>query len=152
MNKKQRVGLIIIDGKRICFKEIFKKIFRERFDEITELTNETNSEYFICCFKSDISLKRFKDFEKGTKLFEKIKSGNMKLEEAKKKKKLNVFKSSLHEIKNAFQSTRLPITLAQVKSGNTPENLLEEIYQTIYSLYQAIKVIRKIYNNIMNLI
>ena len=152
MNKKERVGLIIIDGKRICFKEIFKKIFRERFDEITELTNETNSEYFICCFKSDISLKRFKDFEKGTKLFEKIKSGNMKLEEAKKKKKSNVFKSSLHEIKNPFQSTRLPITLAQVKSGNTSENLLEEIYQKIYSLYQAIKVIRKIYNNIMNLI
>ena len=32
---------------------------------------------------------------------------------------------------------RLPIALAQVKSGNTSENLLNEIRQTIYSLYRA---------------
>ena len=31
---------------------------------------------------------------------------------------------------------RLPITLAQVKAGNTSENLLNEIFQIIYSLYQ----------------
>ena len=30
---------------------------------------------------------------------------------------------------------RLPIGLAQVKAGNTSENLLNEIHQTIYSLY-----------------
>ena len=30
---------------------------------------------------------------------------------------------------------RLPIALAQVKSGNTSENLLNEIRQIIYSLY-----------------
>ena len=30
---------------------------------------------------------------------------------------------------------RLPITLAQVKAGNTSENLLNEIRQIIYSLY-----------------
>ena len=32
---------------------------------------------------------------------------------------------------------RLPITLVQVQEGNTAENLLNEIYQIIYSLYQA---------------
>ena len=32
---------------------------------------------------------------------------------------------------------RLPIALAQVKAGNTFENLLNEIRQIIYSLYQA---------------
>ena len=31
---------------------------------------------------------------------------------------------------------KLPIALAQVKAGNTSENLLNEIRQTIYSLYQ----------------
>ena len=31
---------------------------------------------------------------------------------------------------------RLPIALAQVKAGNTFENLLNEIRQTIYSLYR----------------
>ena len=32
---------------------------------------------------------------------------------------------------------RLPIALAQVKTGNTSENLLNEIRQIIYSLYWA---------------
>ena len=32
---------------------------------------------------------------------------------------------------------RLPIALAQVKAGNTCENLLNEIRKIIYSLYQA---------------
>ena len=32
---------------------------------------------------------------------------------------------------------RLPITLAQIKEGNTSENLPNEIRQIIYSLYQA---------------
>ena len=32
---------------------------------------------------------------------------------------------------------RLPIALAEVKAGNNSENLLNEIRQIIYSLYQA---------------
>ena len=32
---------------------------------------------------------------------------------------------------------RLPIAFAQVKAGNTSENLLNEIRQFVYSLYQA---------------
>ena len=45
---------------------------------------------------------------------------------------------------------RLPIALAQVKAGKTSENLLNEIRQTIYSLYQAREITQKVYNNIMN--
>ena len=45
---------------------------------------------------------------------------------------------------------RLPIALAQVKAGNTTENLLNETRQIIYSLYQAKKITKKVYNNIMN--
>ena len=45
---------------------------------------------------------------------------------------------------------RLPIALAQVKAGNTFENFLNEIRQTIYSLYQAKEITKKVYNNIMN--
>ena len=40
---------------------------------------------------------------------------------------------------------RLPITLAQVKAGNTAE-----IRQIIYSLYRAKEITKKVYNNIMN--
>ena len=45
---------------------------------------------------------------------------------------------------------RLPIALAQVKAGNTSENLLNEIKQIIYSLYRAKEITKKVYNNIMN--
>ena len=45
---------------------------------------------------------------------------------------------------------RLPIALAQVKASNTSENLLNEIRQIIDSLYLAKKIIKKVYNNIMN--
>ena len=45
---------------------------------------------------------------------------------------------------------RLPIALVQVKTGNTSENLLNEIRQIIYSLYRAKEITKKVYNNIMN--
>ena len=45
---------------------------------------------------------------------------------------------------------KLPMTLAQVKSGNTFEKLLNEIRQAIYSLYRAKENTKKVCNNIMN--
>ena len=42
------------------------------------------------------------------------------------------------------------IALAQVKPGDTSENLLNEIKQTIYSLYRAKEITKNVYNNIMN--
>ena len=45
---------------------------------------------------------------------------------------------------------RLPIAVAQVKGDNTSENLLNEIREIIYSLYQEKEVTKKAYNNIMN--
>ena len=47
---------------------------------------------------------------------------------------------------------RLPIALGQVKAGNTSDNLLNEIRQSIYSLYRPKEITKKVYNNIMNLI
>ena len=44
---------------------------------------------------------------------------------------------------------RLPIALAQVKAGNNSENLLNEIPQIIYSLYQAKENTKSVYNNLM---
>ena len=46
---------------------------------------------------------------------------------------------------------RLPIALPQVKAGKIFENLLNEIRQIIYSLYQVEEIITKnVYNHIMN--
>ena len=44
---------------------------------------------------------------------------------------------------------RLPIALAQVKAGNNAENLLNEIRQIIYSLYQSKEITKKVYNNLI---
>ena len=44
---------------------------------------------------------------------------------------------------------RLPIALAQVKAGNNSENLLNEIKQIIYSLYQSKEITKKVYNNLI---
>ena len=46
----------------------------------------------------------------------------------------------------------LSIILAQVKTGNISENLLNEIRQIIYSLYWEKEIIKKVYSNVMNLI
>ena len=45
---------------------------------------------------------------------------------------------------------RLPTALAQVKAGNTSENLLNEIRQIIYYLYRVKEITQKVYNNTMN--
>ena len=61
---------------------------------------------------------------------------------------INVFKSELLQLKSTTRTglkiltpkqllQRLPIALAQVKAGNNSENLLNEIRQIIYSLYQS---------------
>ena len=44
---------------------------------------------------------------------------------------------------------RLPIALAQVKTGNNSENLLNEVTQIVYSLYQSKQITKKAYNNII---
>ena len=44
---------------------------------------------------------------------------------------------------------RLPIAPAQVKADNNSENLLNEIRQIIYSLYQSKEITKKVYNNLM---
>ena len=45
---------------------------------------------------------------------------------------------------------KLPMTLAQVKAGNTSENVLNEIREIIYSFYRAKEITKRLYNNIMN--
>ena len=44
---------------------------------------------------------------------------------------------------------RLAIALAQRKSGNNSESLLNEIRQIVYSSYQAKEITKKVHNNII---
>ena len=47
---------------------------------------------------------------------------------------------------------RLPISLTQIKAGNNSQNLLNEIIQIVYSLYQSKKITKKVHNNMLKLI
>ena len=44
---------------------------------------------------------------------------------------------------------RLPVALAQVKTSNNSESLLNEIGQIVYSLYQSKQITKKVYNNLI---
>ena len=46
----------------------------------------------------------------------------------------------------------LSIALSQLKTGNTTENLQNEVRQIIYSLYRGKEINKKLYNHIINLI
>ena len=50
--------------------------------------------------------------------------------------------------KQMFQ--RLPIALAQIKTDDTSETLLKEVWQIVYSFYQSKVITKKVYNNLMN--
>ena len=82
---------------KTIIKKIFEELVKEKFDEIKELSNEINQNELIYCFKGNTVRRRFDDFNNGIELFEKVKSGKIKLKEAKKLQ--NVFKSNLNEAK-----------------------------------------------------
>ena len=75
---------------------------------------------------------------------------SLMMSEAKSKAKQNETKGMGVKILTPKQMLqRLPIALAQVKAGNNSENLLNEIRQIIYSLYQSKEITKKVYNNLI---
>ena len=62
---------------------------------------------------------------------------------------LNPNHSKLKILTHKQMLQRLPIALAQVKTSNNSENLLNEIRQIVYSLYQSKQITKKVYNNII---
>ena len=44
---------------------------------------------------------------------------------------------------------KLPIALTQAKAGNNSRNLLSEIRQIVYSLYQSEEITKRVYNTII---
>ena len=62
---------------------------------------------------------------------------------------LNIDNSKLKILTPKQMLQRLSIALAQVKAGNNSKNLLNEIRQIIYSLYQSKEITKKVYNNLI---
>ena len=66
-----------------------------------------------------------------------------------KSKRLAFLKSKLKILTPKQMLQRLPKALAQVKTGNNSENLLNEIRQVVCSLYQSKEITKKVNNNII---
>ena len=56
---------------------------------------------------------------------------------------LNSYNSKLNVLTPKQMLQGLPIALAQVQAGNNSQNLLNEIRQIVYSLYQSKKITKK---------
>ena len=74
---------------------------------------------------------------------------SLMVSEAKNKAKNNTSGKGLKILTPKQMLQRLPIALAQVKAGNNSENLLNEIRQIVYSLYQSKEINKKVYNNLI---
>ena len=70
--------------------------------------------------------------------------------EAKNKAKNNTSGRGLETLKPKQMLQQLRIALAKVKAGNNSQNVLNEIRQIVYSLYQSKEITKKVYNNIIN--
>ena len=69
--------------------------------------------------------------------------------EAKNKAKNKTSGQGLKILTSNQMLQRLSITLAQVEAGNNSENLLNQIRQIVYSLYQWKEITKNIYNHII---
>ena len=65
---------------------------------------------------------------------------------------LNTDQSKLKILTPKQLLQRLPIVLTQVKVDSSSKNLLNEIRQIVYSLYQSKEITKKVYNNITKFI
>ena len=72
------------DNHKDNYKEIFEELVKERFDEITELTDKIIQNDLLYCFKSSTCRKIFNGFNNDIELFKEINFGEMRLEESKK--------------------------------------------------------------------
>ena len=69
--------------------------------------------------------------------------------EAKNKAKNKASGKGLKILTSKQMLQRLPIALAQLKVGNSSENLLNEIRQIVYSLYKSEEITEKVHNHII---
>ena len=140
-------------------------------EEIRNLSKQIDFNNLTYKDKGKTAPKHFIAFKGPLGFYKNIKEGYITLEKAEEKQKeLNkviklfddysiIVSEAKHKSKNGEglkiltpkqMLQRLTIALAQVKAGNTSENLLNEIRQIIYSLYRAKEITKKVYNNIMN--
>ena len=118
--------------------------------------NITKTEEFQEKFKSDLNEITKKNWSANQKKSEEQKSAikNIKRLYEGREKVFIFYNDYIRMVSEAkyklVHNTINPVALAQVKADNISGHLLHEIRQTIYSLYQAKEITKKLYNSIMN--
>ena len=133
-------------------------IFNDLINKRKELMNKLydSADYNKLKFEymgptKDVSSYEYMDSKK---LFNAIRNSQIGFSEAKndaryKSKQNETEGKGLKVLTSKQMLQRLPIALAQVKAGNNSENLLNEIRQIVYSLYQSKEITKKVYSNII---
>ena len=98
--------------------------------------NEKTRQKVIKKNKKKIILKNLRNFSEGREKVLNPCASKIFLIESKGSGLLNTNRSKLKILKPKQMLQRLPMALAQVKAGNNSENLVDEIRQIVYSLYQ----------------
>ena len=122
-----------------------QKIFKSELNEITSGNLKHKSD------KQLYTLKSVKDLYNSRQKIINLLNDNVKIrsEVICKSKQNETEGKGLKILIPKQMIQRLPIALAQVKAGNNSENLLNEIRQIIYSLYQSKEITKKVYSNLM---
>ena len=66
--------------------------------------------------------------------------------------KQNQIGKALKSLTPSQMLSRLPISLAQLKVGNNPQKLRNEIRQLLYSLYRSKKLTKEVYKSLIDII
>ena len=91
---------------------MFEELVKEKFHKIIELPDEKSPHNLKCYFKDNTATKGGDDFADGINFFNKIKSGEIKLEEAKNLS--NLQKSYLNEISKRNSKSKEQITALSI--------------------------------------
>ena len=108
----------------LFIKNILDKLVQEKFDEIQELTYETDHDDLIYYFKGNTARENFDDFDNGIELLRKIQSSEVKLKDVKELQ--NIFTSNLNEIPKVRFKWKLEIIKLLYQSRQTVIKLFND--------------------------
>ena len=134
--RRKQIDVITNQNERLAastnrddYKIIFEELVKERFDDTIKLINEKNPDDLIYYSISNTARKRTDDFNNAIEPFQKIKPGNMKIDEAKN------CKMCLNQIQTKYQEEGI--------NGNSKKVR----YKNIKLLYKSRKAVTKFFFN-----
>ena len=161
-SEKERIQKIIecIENEsKVIDSDLFKNYFdflvpRDLAKKLFETRNEKKNHELLELIKSrqsDLKVK-IKEMSEDEKEMEKPDKILKIVEEILEFNKQNQSGKGLKILTSNQMLSRLPISLAQLKTGNNSENLKNEIRQILYSLYRSKNLTKQFYKSLIDTI